>query len=133
MRMTTIIVHGALAKGATWYASSWEARGFCQAFAAGMSDHDIWLAHGEPVGHYDKLNPKKKWSLWTGTRGILQTVEGPYEWTGSWEGLARGGAAVWLAAYLNALRSVTDEPIRIVAHSQGCNVVKLASMLPDLD
>jgi predicted alpha/beta hydrolase family esterase len=40
---------------------------------------------------------------------------------------------VWLAAYLNALRSVTDEPIRIVAHSHGCNVVKLASMLPELD
>ncbi len=96
------------------------------------ADHDIWLAHGEPVGHYDKLNPKKKWSLWTGTRGILQTVEGPYEWTGGSEGLARG-AAVWLAAYLNALRSVTDEPIRIVAHSHGCNVVKLASMLPELD
>jgi hypothetical protein len=90
MRMTTIIVHGALAKGATWYASSWEARGFCQAFAAGMSDHDIWLAHGEPVGHYDKLNPKKKWSLWTGTRGILQTVEGPYESTGSSEGFGTG-------------------------------------------
>jgi hypothetical protein len=71
--------------------------------------------------------------MWTGIRGILQTVEGRYEWAGSPESMARGRAAVWLAAYLNALRSVTDEPISIVAHSHGCNVVKLGSMLPELD
>ncbi len=47
--------------------------------------------------------------------------------------MARGRVAVSLAAYLNALRSVTEEPVKIVPHNHGCNVVKLASMLPELD
>jgi predicted alpha/beta hydrolase family esterase len=37
-----------------------------------------------------------------------------------------------LVQYLNRLRRETDEPIRIIAHSHGCNVVKLASMSREL-
>lgn len=135
--MTTIVVHGTLAKGSTWYASSWGGGGFCRALADGMAEfgmkHDIWLVNERPVGTYEALNPEKKWHLWTGTSNVLPTVEGRYEWTGSPEGLARGAAAKWFAVYLNRLRSLTSEPLRIVAHSHGCNVVKLASMLPELD
>ena len=64
---------------------------------------------------------------------FLQTVDGRFEWSGTPEGIARGAGATWLARYLNALRSVTKEPIRVVAHSHGCNVVKLASQHPELD
>ena len=134
--MTTVIVHGTLAKGSTWYASSWGAGGFCRALSEGMAEygmaHDIWTANGAPVGSFEALNPKKKWNMWTGARNVLPSVEGRYEWTGSPEGLARGAGATWFAVYLNTLRSITDEPLRIIAHSHGCNVVKLASMLPEL-
>lgn len=135
--MTTLIVHGTLAKGSTWYWSSWSENGFCRAVADGMAQnhqaHDIWLANGRPVKSFEALNPKVRWTPWRGASDILQTVEGRYEWTGSPEGLARGAAAIWLVQYLNALRKVTGEPIRIIAHSHGCNVVKLASSLPELD
>lgn len=42
-------------------------------------------------------------------------------------GLFRGEGARALVQHLNRLRQQTDEPIRIIAHSHGCNVVKLAS------
>lgn len=134
--MTTIIVHGTLAKGSTWYWDSWGPDGFCRALADGMQEqgapHDIWRVMGQPVSEFSALNPEIKWRPMSGTSGILQTVDGRYEWTGTPEGIARGAAAIWLTRYLNALRSVADEPIRIVAHSHGCNVVKLASDLPEL-
>ncbi len=47
-------------------------------------------------------------------------------------GIYRGVAAVEFARYLNVIASLTDEPIRVIAHSHGCNVVKLASSLPSL-
>jgi len=134
--MTTIIVHGTLAKGATWYWNSWGETGFCRALAEGMEEteqpHDIWRVGGQPVGEIAALNPTVRWHPLSGRSGVLQTVDGRFEWTGTPEGLARGAGAVWLVKYLNALSLVSDEPIRIVAHSHGCNVVKLASSLPDL-
>ncbi|MGB8275879.1 MAG: hypothetical protein WCF16_11515 [Alphaproteobacteria bacterium] len=134
--MTTIIIHGTLAKGSSWYWNSWGARGFCHALGEAMQavtgGHDIWRVKGKPVGAIPELNPSRTWDPLWGAGPYLQTVDGRYEWTGTPEGLARGAAAVGLARYLSALRQATDEPIRIIAHSHGCNVVKLASSLPEL-
>lgn len=73
---------------------------------------DIWSANGARVENIPSLNH--------------------FKWSGSHEGTGRGIAAKDLARYLNQLREITDEPIRIIAHSHGCNVVKLASSLPEL-
>ena len=135
--MTTIIIHGTLAKGSTWYWDSWGPTGFCAALEAGMADadpnrpHDIWRVGGRHVSEIDQLQPGK-WSLWSGKPKDFDSVDGRFEWTGAAEGLARGAAAIWLVKYLNRLWEVTSEPIRIIAHSHGCNVVKLASSLDGL-
>jgi hypothetical protein len=115
--MTTIVVHGTMANGASWYQGSWEGDGFLAALCGGMVEasdwHDAWMINGEPVWSYSDLS-------------------GVYEWNGLAEGIYRGIAAQQLAAYLNIVADLTDEPIRIIAHSHGCNVVKLASSLPSL-
>ena len=135
--MTTIILHGTLGKGAKWYWDSWKGRGFCHAVELGMKEvrsdfeHDIWRVKGKHVSEVKQLQ-QKKWNPWRGMPKDLASVEGRFEWTGTPEGLARGTAAIWLVKYLNRLRKITDEPIRIIAHSHGCNVVKLASSLKDL-
>lgn len=115
--MTTILVHGTLATGASWYQNSWKGNGFLAGLCGGMKEasgwHDAWIVNGKPVGEYPDLG-------------------GIYEWNGLAEGIYRGIAAQQLAAYLNIVAGLTDEPIRIIAHSHGCNVVKLAISLPEL-
>lgn len=115
--MTTIVVHGTLAYGSSWYQSSWGEDGFLTGLHAGMLEasnwHDIWAVNGESVDAYP-------------------TLGGMFEWNGLAEGIYRGIAASELAEYINSLVELTDEPIRIIAHSHGCNVVKLASSLPAL-
>ncbi len=115
--MTTIVVHGTLATGSSWYQSSWGERGFLTGLRSGMGEtsagHDIWTVDGKAVGTYPALG-------------------GVFEWNGLAEGIYRGLAASALAKYLNAVAELTSEPIRIIAHSHGCNVVKLASSLPEL-
>lgn len=112
--MTTLVVHGTLAQGATWYWNSWKPGGFCHALAGGMESvsgkrHDVWRVKGESVADSNR-----------------------FEWSGLAEGLFRSEGADRLVQYLNWLQRQTDEPIRVVAHSHGCNVVKLASMSPEL-
>ena len=115
--MTTLVVHGTLARGSSWYQDSWEERGFLAGLQRGMEDasdwHDIWCVGGEWV-----------WDL--------PAPGAVFEWTGLAEGLYRGIAAQRLVEYLNTVAELTDEPIRVIAHSHGCNVVKLASSLPAL-
>jgi len=134
--MTTIVIHGTLAKGSSWFWNSWGVRGFCHILAETMTRvsgaQDVWRVKGKPVSEIPELNPKRNWSPWRGIEVPVVTVDGRFEWSGAPEGLARGAAAIWLARYLNVLRQLTDEPIRIVAHSHGCNVVKLSSGLPEL-
>ncbi len=115
--MTTIVVHGTLAYGGSWYQDSWERRGFLAGLSSGMQEasgrQDIWLVDGEPVSTYPELNEV-------------------FKWNGLPEGFFRGAGAKLFAEYLNKISDLTDEPVRIIAHSHGCNVVKLASSLPSL-
>jgi hypothetical protein len=114
--MTTLIIHGTLANGASWYQNSWQGDGFLAGLDNGLAlaegANDIWSLNGAHVSEYNDL--------------------GLYEWSGSGIGTNRGTAATELAQYLNTVAHYTDEPIRIIAHSHGCNVVKLASSSPEL-
>lgn len=76
--------------------------------------HDVWQVNGRDIAEFPEL-------------------EGPFGWYGLPDGQARGHGAEALVKYLNAIRKLSDEPIRIVAHSHGCNVIKLASSMPNLD
>ena len=112
--MTTIVVHGTLATGSSWYQDSWGEQGFLGSLHKGMVEadgwHDIWAVDGLSVYEHHALG-------------------GVFEWNGLAEGIYRGIAASALSEYLNIVAGLTDEPIRIIAHSHGCNVVKLASSL----
>jgi hypothetical protein len=107
--MTTLVIHGTFAQGASWYWNSWKPGGFCYALSKAMEDisgsHDVWRVNGKSIA-----------------------ATGRFEWSGAPDGMLRGDGSHALVRYLNALRRQTNERIRIVAHSHGCNVVKLASM-----
>ncbi len=131
--MATIVVHGTMttsaARNARWWWDSWDEHGFLDALSFGMEHvsggHDVWRVAGRPVSEVPEL--QTKWNLWNGTRGQVSSHKGHFTWSGANMGAARDAGASQLAAYLNRVADLTDEPIRIVAHSHGCNVVKAAS------
>lgn len=139
--MATIVVHGTMTVKAPqhipWWWDSWGEGGFLNAMAQGMDDaldgwgHDVWHVGGVHVSEVAKLNPERSWAL--GRIGQITQHHGHFFWNGADMYAAREGAAKALAHYLTALWDLLgDEPLRIVAHSHGCNVVKMASSRPDL-
>lgn len=131
--MATIVVHGtmtgAAAHQAGWWWNSWHDRGFLAAVAGGMNDggveHDVWRVRGRPVSEIAELSPRKSWLL--GRFGLLDQHKGHFMWTGADLPMAREGGASHLAEYLNAVHALSpQEPLRVIAHSHGCNVVKMA-------
>ncbi|GMR08751.1 MAG: hypothetical protein BMS9Abin26_1758 [Gammaproteobacteria bacterium] len=64
--MTTIVVHGTLAYGGSWYQDSWEGDGFLAGLQAGMLEssdwHDIWHVDDEPVWSYPVLDDVFAWN-----------------------------------------------------------------------
>lgn len=133
--MTTIVIHGTQthrsAVAGTWWWNSWSRSGFLHAVAGGMQAvsgrHDVWRINGVPVGQVPELTATRSfWSLSFKPRSLSQH-QGCFIWSGAAMGIARDAAASALVDYLNAIRALTDEPLRIIAHSHGCNVVKQAS------
>ncbi len=131
--MTTIVVHGTMtvasAKHATWWWNSWSEQGFLGAMRQGMRDtagwDDIWTVQRKPVEEIPELQPK--WSPWKGRRGQVSAYKGRFIWSGADMGAARDAGTAQLVDYLNRIADLSDEPIRIVAHSHGCNLVKAAT------
>lgn len=127
--MTTLIVHGTFATNENWYWNSWQEGGFCHSLAAAMQNvsggDDIWRINGIDVSEIPELNPKR--NIWVGRLGQISQHKGYFIWSGDYNAISRKGAANQLIAYLNLVRELTPEPLRIIAHSHGCNVVKQAS------
>ncbi len=127
--MTTIVVHGTFAANEDWYWNSWQENGFCRSLSAALRDaggeDDLWRVRGIPVREIPELNPPR--SFWIGRLGQISQRQGHFIWSGDVNAISRKYAATDFAKYLNVIRDLTDEPIRIVAHSHGCNVVKSAS------
>lgn len=109
--MTTIVIHGTYANKARWALDSWGQGGFLQGLCDGMTAadgaDDIWRVNGRDMSEIDQLSE--------------------FHWSGSNIGSMRGEAGDSLARYLNQLADLTDEPVNVVAHSHGCNVVKYAT------
>jgi hypothetical protein len=134
--MATIVVHGTMtiahAKGSPWWWNSWGPRGFLAAVARGMAGagqavHDLWRVGGRPVSDIAELNPK--WNLLTGKAGGVSQHRGHFCWPGSDSYVVREAGAVQLARYLNLVSGLLGrgEPLRVIGHSHGCNVIKMAS------
>jgi hypothetical protein len=128
--MTTIIVHGTLGASNRWWLNSWGERGFCSAVARGMTQvaggHDLWHVNSIPVSKQPTLNVRGNW-LYGRIGQRFSHLDGHFFWSGMNSAREREGAGAALAHYLNAIRQLTNEPIRIIAHSHGCNAVKYAS------
>ena len=132
--MATIVVHGTMTVSAAhherWWWNSFFEGGFLGALASGMEpvsgEHDVWRVGGVPVSRVEELRPK--WSLWTGRMGQISQHEGHFLWSGADMYVAREAGAKQLADYLAKIDQLAPgEPLRVVAHSHGCNVVKMAS------
>ena len=138
--MVTLVVHGSMttapAQHSSWWWRSWGAGGFCAALAEGMTagcgSEDVWKIGGRLVEDFDALHPKA--SFWTGRMGQFSQHKGYFMWVGGDSYAERDAGALHLARYLNKVREIAPrEPIRIVAHSHGCNVVKKMSRQEHLD
>ena len=133
--MTTIIVHGTFASTEDWYWDSWHSEGFCQNLSSAMiqatGQHDVWRVQGVPVDKIAELNPKR--GVWFGRIGQISQRKGHFIWSGDYNAISRNLAANELARYVNVIGGLTGEPIRIIAHSHGCNVVKQMSASPKLN
>lgn len=134
--MATIVVHGTMtllsAKHARWWWDSWHEGGFLQAVSHGMESisgsHDVWTVGGRSVREITEWH-----SGWfTHPDGIF-THQGHFAWSGADMYAAREAGAEFLVKYLNRLVAYSPgEPVSIIAHSHGCNVVKMASSLAGL-
>ena len=132
--MATIVVHGTMtllsAKHARWWWDSWYERGFLDAVRQGMQAYagrdDLWTVRGQPVSKIEAL--QMKWSFWKGTMGQAPAHEGHFFWAGTDDYVTREAGAYQLVIYLNHLAEFApEEPLSVIAHSHGCNVVKMAS------
>ena len=132
--MTTVVVHGTFAVGKEWYWKSWGEKGFCWAVNEGIAttsgSSDLWRVNGDHVSHYSELRssqlmPFPKWQQKSEEHALHNGV---FYWKGGNMTNERADAGEQFARYLNVLSSLSNEPIRVIAHSHGCNVVKAASM-----
>ncbi|MBI5395441.1 MAG: hypothetical protein HZA91_09125, partial [Verrucomicrobia bacterium] len=93
--------------------------------------HDVWRINGQSVAEVAELQTKFKWT--TGFAGQLPTHHGHFTWAGTDDYAVRAAGAHHLVRYLNVLRHLAPrEPLSIIAHSHGCNLVKMASSDPNL-
>jgi hypothetical protein len=130
--MSTIIIHGTLARESPWWLVP-KRGGFLDALAMGMREGDrepdIWRIGGRSVAEVPELYPRGAMHLLTGwTDPPFDQVDGHYRWPGNNAHEERLREGVRLARYLEALARVSpNETIDVVAHSHGCNVVKIAT------
>ena len=125
--MATLIVHGTMTNQRADRAGFWwwhPESGFCQALNRGLIDAgdlpDVWQVDGADVSTHAAIQMRHN--------GSFTTHQGRFLWTGLDQPELRRIAGKQLAHYLNLIHEIApDETIRIVAHSHGCNVVKIAS------
>ncbi|MFH1918911.1 MAG: hypothetical protein ABIP48_03350 [Planctomycetota bacterium] len=129
--MCTIVVHGTLARDETWWRVQ-KPGGFLDALARGMleggREPDLWTTGGRHVSCFGQLQPKGKWGFFGTEHPPFDQIRGQFRWPGSNMHIDRVNSGEQLARYLEALASISPgETIDIVAHSHGCNLVKVAT------
>lgn len=108
--------------------SGWlPARGVRKGILESAGIDDVWKVGGSHVADVQEL-ASEKWDPWKGNRGKLETHRGHFFWSGADTFIGREIGARALVAYLNRIHEIAPvEPLRLIAHSHGCNVLKLAS------
>jgi len=129
--MCTIVVHGTLAKEATWWRAEDRGR-FLDAVAGGMQEGgqepDLWTIGGRPVSQFKQLRPKRSWGFFGSKLPPFDNIEGHFCWSGANMHIERTRCGEELARYLETLSQICPgETINLIAHSHGCNLIKVAS------
>ena len=125
--MATLVIHGTMTSQRADRAGFWwwhPDSGFCRELNRGLneagSQPDVWRVGGTDVDQH-RVIPSEQ-------NSPFMTRHGRFLWTGLDQPELRRLAGRELALYLNLIHAADPtEPIRIVAHSHGCNVVKIAS------
>jgi hypothetical protein len=133
--MSTLIIHGTFDRDGEWWRVPRHGD-FMQAvmdgMAAGGRQPDVWLLGGRHVSEYPELRVKDSYGLLLGRKAApFQQIDGCFRWTGAdYHGIGRMQGGEELARYLDALAVLQPgEEINLIAHSHGCNVVKVATQL----
>jgi hypothetical protein len=133
MHMSTIVIHGTDAREQAWYRVAGN-RGFLDGLADGLQtggrNPDVWTIGGRHVSKCgDTLWPVAGWTFFGGRkRAAFDQLDGLFRWSGANVHGERLDTDQTLVRYLEAVSKLTrNETIDIVAHSHGCNLVKMAT------
>ena len=122
--MCTIVIHGVGARDESWWILK-RPGGFLDALAQGMRqggrEPDIWTIGERPLADYAPPPPPPDGEP-------FEHLDGHFRWCGQPGHEARLRDGMRLARYLGSLSRVhPSEPINIVAHGHGANLVKIAT------
>ena len=122
--MSTIVVHGTHARNEAWWILK-RPGGFLDALAQGMrqggKEPDVWTVDGRPIADYAPPPTPPSGEP-------FEHIDGHFRWCGERGHEPRLRDGMRLARYIEALSQVhPSEPINIVAHGHGCNLVKVAT------
>jgi hypothetical protein len=130
--VSTIVIHGTLARNEAWWRDV-AASDFLTALADGMAAggrdrHDVWTIAGRPVSQFAELQPVAARGFFGTKQPPFNQIGGHFCWSGENVHRERLDGGLALARYLEVLAGISpDEPIDIVAHSHGANLVKVAT------
>jgi len=129
--MSTIVVHGTLAKESTWWRAQESGR-FLDSVARGMREGgrepDLWTIGGRPVSEFKILRPKRSWGFFGMKHPPFDNIEGHFCWSGANMHIERTARGEALARYLETLAEISPgETIDLIAHSHGGNLIKVAT------
>jgi hypothetical protein len=122
--MCTIVVHGTHGRNESWWLLK-RPGGFLDALAQGMRqggrEPDVWMMNDRPLAEFAPPPPPPNGEP-------FEHLDGAFRWCGERGHEPRVRDGVRLARYVEALSQVhPSEPINVVAHGHGCNLVKVAS------
>lgn len=131
--MCTIIIHGTFAYHGEWVRDP-DPGGFVDSVAQGMDEGgyqpDLWTIGGRHVSQFEELCVEDELGFWGRKHAPFMQIDGHFRWSGNDDHDSRTDAGKQLAKYLDAIGAIAPgEPINLIAHSHGGNVIKVATQL----
>lgn len=131
--MSVVIVHGTHDPEGVWWMGTLPGS-FAVEVDNGLmmagSEPQVWRIGNQHVSVFEQLRPQgsRNW-LGIPKHAPFENREGRFKWSGAdLHGAGRLLGGTQLARYLEVLSSLApDDPIHVIAHSHGCNVVKQAT------
>ena len=122
--MCTIVIHGTQSRDESWWIVK-RPGGFLDALAQGMrqggKEADVWMIDERPIADFAPPPSPPDGEP-------FEHIDGHFRWSGEFGHEARMRDGKRLARYLESLSQIhPSEPINVIAHGHGCNLVKIAT------